>query len=153
MFAFYFGVVSTITPPVALASFAGAAIARTPPMATAVESTRIGIAKYLVPFVFIYNPALLFEAPGWRIALAAVLTLAGLWALSVALEGWLHGRVGSLLRAVLLVAAGAILVPIDATVLGVSGLVWTTAGLLVAGALLLVRRAGAAVADVGEAVR
>ena len=49
MFAFYFGVVSTITPPVALASFAGAAIAKTPPMATAIESTRVGIAKYLVP--------------------------------------------------------------------------------------------------------
>jgi len=45
MFAFYFGVVSTITPPVALASFAGAAIAKTPPMATAIESTRVGIAK------------------------------------------------------------------------------------------------------------
>jgi len=107
MFAFYFGVVSTITPPVALASFAGAAIARTPPMATAVESTRIGIAKYLVPFVFIYNPALLFDGPGWRIALSAVLTLAGLWVLSVALEGWLNGRVGPVLRAVLFIAAGA----------------------------------------------
>ena len=50
MFAFYFGVVSTITPPVALASFAGAAIAKSPPMATAVESSKVGIAKYIVPF-------------------------------------------------------------------------------------------------------
>ena len=59
MFAFYFGVVSTITPPVALASFAGAAIAKSPPMATAVESSKVGIAKYIVPFAFIYNPSLL----------------------------------------------------------------------------------------------
>ncbi len=155
MFAFYFGVVSTITPPVALASFAGAAIARTPPMATAVESTRIGIAKYLVPFVFIYNPALLFEGPGWRIALSAVLTLAGLWVLSVALEGWLNGRVGPVLRAVLFIAAGAILVPIDATVLGVSGLAWTVAGFAVTGALVLTRRAARASAGAGasEAAR
>ncbi|MFL2821909.1 MAG: TRAP transporter permease, partial [Alphaproteobacteria bacterium] len=59
MFAFYFGVVSTITPPVALASFAGAAIAKSPPMSTAVESSKVGIAKYIVPFAFIYNPSLL----------------------------------------------------------------------------------------------
>ena len=52
MFAFYFGVVSTITPPVALASFAGAAIAKSPPMSTAVESSKVGIAKYIVPFAF-----------------------------------------------------------------------------------------------------
>ena len=63
MFAFYFGVVSTITPPVALASFAAAAIAKTPPMATAVESTRVGIAKYLAPLIFVYNPSLLFVGP------------------------------------------------------------------------------------------
>ena len=61
MFAFYFGVVSTITPPVALASFAGAAIAKSPPMSTAVESSKVGIAKYIVPFAFIYNPSLLME--------------------------------------------------------------------------------------------
>ena len=59
MFAFYFGVVSTITPPVALASFAGAAIAKSPPMATAVESSKVGIAKYIVPFAFIYNLSLI----------------------------------------------------------------------------------------------
>jgi TRAP transporter 4TM/12TM fusion protein len=144
MFAFYFGVVSTITPPVALASFAAAAIARTPPMATAVESTRIGIAKYLVPFVFVYDPALLFEGPAWRTALSTALTLAGLSVLSLALEGWLHGRLAPLTRAVLLLAAGAILIPIDATVLGVSGLAWTAGGFLVAGALVVVRRSAPA---------
>jgi TRAP transporter 4TM/12TM fusion protein len=111
MFAFYFGVVSTITPPVALAAFAGAAIAGSPPMATAVESARIGIAKYLVPFVFVYNPALLFEGPVWLTAYSGVIAVIGLWGLSVALEGWYRGAVGPAMR--LLVGAGscALMVP------------------------------------------
>ena len=79
MFAFYFGVVSTITPPVALAAFAGAAIAKTPPMATAVEATRVGIAKYLAPLIFVYNPALLFVGPLWMTVVSAAVALAGLW--------------------------------------------------------------------------
>jgi TRAP transporter 4TM/12TM fusion protein len=91
LFAFYYGVVSTITPPVALASFAAAAIAGSPPMATAVESARIGIAKYLVPFVFVYNPSLLFEGPLWLTAVSMVMATAGLWGLSVMIEGWCRG--------------------------------------------------------------
>jgi len=94
LFAFYFGVVSTITPPVALASFAAAAIAGSPPMATAVESARIGIAKYLVPFVFVYSPALLFEGPIWLTLVTTALAFVGLWGLSVMLEGWYKGQIG-----------------------------------------------------------
>ncbi|MGI9333856.1 MAG: TRAP transporter permease, partial [Gammaproteobacteria bacterium] len=140
MFAFYFGVVSTITPPVALASFAGAAIAGTPPMATAVESMKIGVAKYLVPFVFIFNPALLFEGSAWAIALTAVLTLAGLWVLSVALEGWFRGPLGPLARIVLAGAAVAVLIPPGSNVLGFSGAAWIAAGLLLAAGVLSPRR-------------
>ena len=55
MFAFYFGLMSSITRPVALTTFAATAIARTGPMTTALESTRVGIAKYLVPLAFAYN--------------------------------------------------------------------------------------------------
>lgn len=98
LFAFYFGVVSTITPPVALASFAAAAIAGTSPMATAVESARIGIAKYLVPFIFVYSPAVLFEGPLWLTAVTSVLAIVGLWGLSVFLEGWFKGRLSLLMR-------------------------------------------------------
>ncbi len=98
LFAFYFGVVSTITPPVALASFAAAAIAGSPPMATAVESARIGIAKYLVPFVFVYNPALLFEGPLWLTLISTGFAMAGLWGLSVMLEGWYRGPLSGAMR-------------------------------------------------------
>ena len=78
MYAFYFGVVSTITPPVALAAFAAAAIAGTGPMATAVESTRVGIAKYLVPLAFAYNPSLLLVGPTWLSLISTAAALLGL---------------------------------------------------------------------------
>lgn len=98
LFAFYFGVVSTITPPVALASFAAAAIAGSRPMATAVESARIGIAKYLVPFVFVYSPALLFKGPLWLTGVATALAFVGLWGLSMMLEGWYKGALSPVMR-------------------------------------------------------
>ena len=68
MFAFYYGVVSTITPPVALAAFAAAAIAGSPPMATAFEASKVGITKFLVPFIFVYNPSIIFVGPLWMTA-------------------------------------------------------------------------------------
>lgn len=121
MFAFYFGVVSTITPPVALAAFAAAAISKTPPMATAVEATRVGIAKYIAPLVFVYNPSLLFIGPLWLTALSAVLATAGLWSLSVALEGWFRGALAGMQRVALLIAAGCLLFPPLSTLMGTPG--------------------------------
>ena len=132
MFAFYYGVVSAITPPVALASFAAAAVAGTPPMSTAVESARIGIAKYLVPFVFVYNPALLFEGPLWLTAYSAVTALAGLWALSVAFEGWLRRRLSTVARVFLALAALGLLYPPVLSPLGVSGYVLNAGGAVAA---------------------
>ena len=111
LFAFYFGVVSTITPPVALASFAAAAIAKSPPMATAVESARIGVAKYLVPVVFVYNPALLLEGPLWAALSSTLLAIAGLWGLSFALEGWCKGPLSPILRVVVAALSLALLFP------------------------------------------
>ena len=122
MFAFYFGVVSTITPPVALASFAAAAIAKTPPMATAVESTRVGVAKYLAPLIFVYNPSLLFVGPLWLTLVSTALALTGLWVLSIGVEGWCKGPVTGLRRLALLVAAILLLFPPTSMIVdGVSG--------------------------------
>jgi TRAP transporter 4TM/12TM fusion protein len=136
MFAFYFGVVSTITPPVALAAFAAAAIAKTRPMATAVESTRVGIAKYLVPLAFAYNPSLLLVGPTWLSIVSTALALAGLWVLSAGLEGWCRGRLNAAQRAAALAAASLILLPPVTVVAGLSGFVWNGAGLIVAAVLL-----------------
>ena len=128
MFAFYYGVVSTITPPVALASFAGAAIAGSPPMATAVESARIGIAKYLVPFIFVYNPSLLFEGPLWLTAYSTAAALGAVWALSVALEGWAYGPVAPARRVLVGIGAIALMYPPLLSAVGVSGFVLNAAG-------------------------
>ncbi len=139
MFAFYFGVVSTITPPVALASFAAAAIAKTPPMATAIESTRVGIAKYLVPLVFVYNPSLLFIGPMWMTAISGVIVLVGLWVLSMALEGWYRGRLNPVQKLVALAAAIMILLPPNSTIFGFAGYYWEIAGVCIASVLLAPR--------------
>ena len=127
MFAFYFGVVSTITPPVALAAFAGAAIAKTPPMATAVEATRVGIAKYLAPLIFVYNPSLLFVGPLWMTAVSSVLALAGLWVLSMALEGWYRGALDAGRRMALLCASFLLLYPPTHALFGIGG--WTVSAI------------------------
>ena len=139
MFAFYYGVVSCITPPVALASFAGAAIAGTPPMSTAVESARIGIAKYLVPFVFVYNPALLFEGPLWLTAYSTVAAFIGLWVLSVALEGWLRGPLSMPMRLVVGLAAVCLMHPPLLEPLGVSGFILNIAGAIVTVVIYMIR--------------
>ena len=138
MFAFYFGVVSTITPPVALASFAAAAIAKTPPMATAFESTRVGIAKYLVPLAFVYNPSLLLVGPKWVSVISTALALAGLWILSIGLEGWFRGRINGVQRFAAVGAAVLILLP-PGPIAGVSGYLWNAAGFVIAAMLLVPR--------------
>lgn len=128
LFAFYFGVVSSITPPVALAAFAAAAIAGTGPMITAVESARVGIAKYLVPFIFVYNPSLLFEGPLWLTAYSTVAAFTGVWMLSVALEGWLRRRLTPGVRLAAGIGAICLMYPPVIGFFGVSGFVLNAAG-------------------------
>jgi len=131
LFAFYFGVVSTITPPVALASFAAAAIAGSRPMATAVESARIGIAKYLVPFVFVYSPALLFEGPLWLTCLSTVLAFVGLWGLSMTLEGWYKGTMTPVTRLIVgVLSVMSLMPPMVPRFEGVPGYIMPLAGVL-----------------------
>jgi TRAP-type uncharacterized transport system fused permease subunit len=149
LFAFYFGVVSSITPPVALAAFAAAAIAGSPPRITAFEASKVGIAKYLVPFIFIYNPSLLFVGPLWLTAFSTVTALAGVWALSASIEGWLHGRLSPLTRIAMLLSAIVLLYPPQLSFMGLSGFTVTVAGAVLVGSIYLMRvrsRAGLAAA-------
>lgn len=130
LFAFYFGVVSSITPPVALASFAAAAIAGTPPMATAVESARVGIAKYLVPFIFVYNPSLLFEGPLWLTIYSTATAFVGVWMLSIALEGWLRRALSGPVRLLAGIGALCMMYPPIIGFFGVSGFILNVIGAL-----------------------
>ena len=131
MFAFYFGVVSTITPPVALASFAGAAIAKSPPMATAVESSKVGIAKYIVPFAFIYNPSLLMEG-SYLISLYSLLSvLLAYWSMTLGLEGYLNKPLNVYTRIIAFVSSILLLLPPLSIFYGVSGFLLNGVGLLI----------------------
>ncbi|MFK8080444.1 MAG: TRAP transporter permease [Granulosicoccus sp.] len=91
-FVFYFAVLSAITPPVALASYAAAGISGANPMETSVASFKIGIAAFIVPFMFFYNSALLMDAPWLNIAQASVTAIFGVFLLSAGVQGWFMGR-------------------------------------------------------------
>lgn len=105
LFAFYFGLVSAITPPVALASFAAAGIAGSNPMQTGWCSLRLGIAKYMLPFVFVFAPGLLFVGSWDQIVLAIVGGFAGIYALTATTEGWIIAKIDWPLRILLALCA------------------------------------------------
>ncbi len=92
-FVFYFGIVADLTPPVALAAYAGAAIAQGNPMKTAVTATKLAIGAFIVPYVFALNPAMLFiNTTVFDVILIVVTSLVGIFAVSAALEGYFMHR-------------------------------------------------------------
>ncbi|WP_235846704.1 TRAP transporter permease [Halopseudomonas pachastrellae] len=105
-FVFYFAVVSAITPPVALASFAAAGISGANPMQTSVASFKIGLAAFIVPFMFFYNSALLMNDSIPAIIQALITASAGVYLLSAGVQGWfMNLRTNWLVRGLLIVAA------------------------------------------------
>ena len=89
-FVFYFGIVADLTPPVALAAYAGAAIAQANPMKTALTATKLAVGAFIVPYVFALNPAMLFiDTTAGEVILICITSLAGIFAVSAALEGFL----------------------------------------------------------------
>ena len=105
MFVFYYAVISTITPPVALSAYAGAAIAGGDAMKTSVVAFKYGLAAFLVPFMFFYSPALLMQGETIVILRVVATALIGVWFLAGAVQGWFFGPMPWLLRGVLLVAS------------------------------------------------
>ncbi|MBV6658810.1 MAG: TRAP transporter fused permease subunit [Devosiaceae bacterium] len=105
-FVFYYAVVSAITPPVALASYAAAGISGANPMGTSVTSFKIGLAAFIVPFMFFYNPALLGDGTWFEIARALVTASIGVCLLSGGVQGFFFtGRLPQVPRVMLLLAA------------------------------------------------
>ncbi len=114
-FVFYFGIVADLTPPVALAAYAGAAIAQANPMKTAFTATKLAIGAFIVPYVFALNPAMLFiDTSVGEVILICITSLVGIFAVSAALEGYfLHGmkwyeRVVSAVGGLLLIYPGIV---------------------------------------------
>lgn len=89
-FVFYFGIVADLTPPVALAAYAGAAIAQANPMKTALTATKLAIGAFIVPYVFALNPAMLFvDTNAFEVITICITSFVGICAISAALEGFL----------------------------------------------------------------
>ena len=141
-FVFYFGIVADITPPVALAAYAGSAIAKSPPMKTAFNATKLAIAAFVVPYIFALNPAMLFQfEPGLSVAMKAVqatlivvTSLAGLFGVAAALNGYLYKPMNPLFR--VLIAAGGLCMMVPGNLTDVIGLV-------VVGAIIVLQRMAA----------
>jgi TRAP transporter 4TM/12TM fusion protein len=88
-FVFYFGIVADLTPPVALAAYAGAAIAQANPMKTAFTATKLAIGAFIVPYVFALSPEMLFvDTTAWEVILICITSLVGIFGVSAALQGW-----------------------------------------------------------------
>lgn len=103
-FVFYFGIVADITPPVALAAYAGSAIAKSNPMKTAFNATKLAIAVFIVPYVFCFSPAmLLIDTTPLKVVQIAITSLIGIFGISAALEGYLMTTIGLIFRVFLLV--------------------------------------------------
>ncbi|WP_312310248.1 TRAP transporter permease [Acinetobacter variabilis] len=125
MFVFYFGLFANITPPVALAAFAGAGIAGGDPMRTGFLALRLSLAGFIVPFLFVYNPAMLmidttdiavnakeFGLPAWNVILSITVTsIVGILALSAAVEGYFKTAMNWFWRIFLGVGALMMIVP------------------------------------------
>lgn len=111
MFVFYYACLSTITPPVALAAFAGAGIAGSPPFRTGFEAMRLAAIAYVVPFIFVYHPVLIWQGKAVEIIQAAVTAALGCVAIGSGLMAYMVRRLGILTRALLIAAALMLLVP------------------------------------------
>ncbi len=116
LFIMYYACVSTLTPPVALAAFTAASIAGADPNKTSWIATRLSVAAYIVPFVFIYNPAILWVGPWHDIVRALVLCLLA----GYAFAGATNGNQGAPMRLMMFVAAICMLAPM--AVINFSGL-------------------------------
>ena len=135
LFMMYWGMVSFITPPVALAAFVAAGVAKAPPMQVGLQSVKLGAAMYFVPFFFVLNPALILRGPAWEIAVVVGTAIAGLALIAAALEGYIVGvgRAGWAAR-LLLFAGGLTMAMPGGGELGLSHVQLSLGGLVLAAA-------------------
>nr|WP_027871960.1 TRAP transporter permease [[Eubacterium] cellulosolvens] len=141
-FVFYFGIVADITPPVALAAYAGSAIAKSNPMKTAFNASKLAIAVFIVPYVFCYSPQmLLIDSHPVEVIQIVVTSLIGIFGISAALEGYCFTAIHPVFRVLAIV--GGLLLIIPGLVTDVTGLALVI-GVLVIQKLLAVRKTAAA---------
>ncbi len=113
LFIFYLGMMSMVTPPIGIGAFFAASIAKAPPITTAFEAMRFGWTAYIVPFLFVFSPALLLIGDPLDIVLAVVTAILGVYAISSAFVGWLHGPASPVRRCLIAGTGMALLLPAD----------------------------------------
>ena len=112
MFVFYFGIVADITPPVALAAYAGSAIAKSNPLKTGVTATRLAIAAFIIPYMFAYNPKMLFIDAGIIDIISIIITsFIGIYAVASGMEGYHSVKLPWWQRIIILAGGMLLIVP------------------------------------------
>lgn len=112
MFAFYFGIVADVTPPVALAAYAGAGIAGANPMRCGVIAAKLAIAAFIVPYIFVLAPELLMiNATPLTIAYSALTAIIGMWGVSMAMIGFCQNALNSLQRVLFMAGGICMIIP------------------------------------------
>jgi TRAP-type uncharacterized transport system fused permease subunit len=112
LFVFYWGLISFLTPPVAVAAYVAAGISGGRPMETGFIAMRLGVVKYIIPFLFIYNPALLLKGSAGKVLITLILGLIGVSILSIGLEGFFLKRITLSERLVFIGGGFLTLIPI-----------------------------------------
>lgn len=121
-FVFYFGIVADITPPVALAAYAGAAIAKGNPMKTGVNATRLAISAFIVPYIFAYSPVMLgINAQWYDMVIIVITALLGIFGVAAGLGGFLYKKINWLFRIFFIIGGLTLLMP--GTLTDITGLV------------------------------
>jgi len=113
LFILYYGMLSAISPPVAIGAYVGAALAGASPLKTAITATRLGVVLLFIPFYFVYNPALILQGEWWQTLIYFPLALLGILFITAGLEGYLLkvGRIISWARPIMVVAGLAVALP------------------------------------------
>ena len=139
-FVFYFGIVADITPPVALAAYAGSAIAKADPMKTGINATKLAIAAFIVPYIFCMNPSMLFiGTTAFDVVSIAVTSVAGLFGVASALNGYLYRPINPLFRILMIGGGLCMMIP---------GAVTDLIGVVLLAGVVLIQRATAKRAEV-----
>ncbi|MGQ0546273.1 MAG: TRAP transporter permease [Betaproteobacteria bacterium] len=135
MYVMYFGMMSMITPPVAIAAYVAAGLARADPMQTGWEACRFGWSAFVVPFLFVLSPTLLLIGPAADVALALITATLGIWLASIGTIGYFMRPMGAGLRLAFGVSGVLALIPAGAF----PGAVWTDVAGAAGGAALIAR--------------
>ena len=134
MFVFYFGIVADITPPVALAAYAGSAIAKSNPLKTGIMATKLAITAFIVPYIFAYSPEMLLVIEGYESSIIDVIricatSIIGIYSISSGMVGYMHHKTPWWQR--ILLIGGGLMMVIPDTLTDIIGLVIVAAMVII----------------------